>query len=76
MNKKILWILLLIIFIIAIIIIATFVKPRDTSNTATVQRGDGSSISQAEDNQEQSNEENTTAENEQSNRSIYKKSIG
>lgn len=57
-KKKLLWISVLVVFIIAIIIIVAVVKPRDNSNTvSTVQRGDGTTS------QNNVKEENKTQEN-------------
>ena len=68
MNKnKIMWILLLIVFVIAIIIIAVLAKPRDTSNDNSV------AVKQVTDSKESKN--NTSNVVKQNTSKEYKRSV-
>ena len=66
-KKKIMWILLLIVFVIAIIVIAVLAKPRDTSNDNSV------AVKQVTDSKESKN--NTSNVVKQNTSKEYKRSV-
>ena len=66
-KKKIMWILLLIVFVIAIIVIAVLAKPRDTSNDNSV------AVKQVNDSKESKN--NTSNVVKQNTSKEYKRSV-
>lgn len=66
-KKKIMWILLLIVFVIAIIVIAVLAKPRDTSNDNSV------AVKQVTDSKESKN--NTSNVAKQNTGKEYKRSV-
>ena len=66
-KKKIMWILLLIVFVIAIIVITVLAKPRDTSNDNSV------AVKQVNDSKESKN--NTSNAVKQNTSKEYKRSV-